>query len=146
MVTEGILLRRLQQDPELAGVGLVIFDEFHERSLEGDFALALCLEVRAALRDDLRLLVMSATIDPAPVSRLLGNAPVVTCGTTLFPVTVVHCRLRPARTAAAATIWRPTSPRRSGTPARTAGRHPGLSPRGRGNPPDPGIADPAGPG
>jgi ATP-dependent helicase HrpB len=90
VVTEGILLRRLQQDPELSGVGLVIFDEFHERSLEGDFALALCLEVRAALRDDLRLLVMSATMDPAPVSRLLGNAPVVTCGTTLYPVTVLH--------------------------------------------------------
>ena len=90
VVTEGILLRRLQQDPELPGVGLVIFDEFHERSLDGDFALALCLEVRAALREDLRLLVMSATINPEPVSRLLGNAPVVTCGTTLFPVTVVH--------------------------------------------------------
>ena len=90
VVTEGILLRRLQQDPELTGVRLVIFDEFHERSLEGDFALALCLEVRAALREDLRLLVMSATLDPAPVSRLLGNAPVVTCGTTLYPVAVVH--------------------------------------------------------
>ncbi|MHB1351425.1 MAG: ATP-dependent helicase HrpB [Desulfobulbaceae bacterium] len=90
VVTEGILLRRLQQDPELAGVGLIIFDEFHERSLEGDFALALSLEVRAALREDLRLLVMSATLDPVPVSRLLGEAPVVTCGTTLFPVTVLH--------------------------------------------------------
>ncbi|HBI16009.1 MAG TPA: ATP-dependent helicase HrpB [Desulfobulbaceae bacterium] len=90
VVTEGILLRRLQQDPELAGVGLVIFDEFHERSLDGDFALALCLEVRAALRDDLRLLVMSATLDPAPVSRLLGDAPVVACGTIQYPVAVVH--------------------------------------------------------
>ena len=90
VITEGILLRRLQQDPELAGVGLVIFDEFHERSLEGDFALALCLEVREILRADLRLLVMSATMDPAPVSRLLGDVPVVVCATTLYPVSVVH--------------------------------------------------------
>ena len=63
VVTEGILTRRLQRDPELAGVGLVIFDEFHERSLRADLGLALTLDVREALRPDLRVLVMSATLD-----------------------------------------------------------------------------------
>ena len=97
VVTEGILTRRLQQDPELAGTGLVIFDEFHERSLESDLALALCLEVRTVLRDDLRLLVMSATMDPGPVSDLLGGAPVITCHGTMYPVESVSLP-PPART------------------------------------------------
>ncbi|GBE13649.1 ATP-dependent RNA helicase HrpB [bacterium BMS3Bbin14] len=97
VITEGILTRRLQQDPELPGVGLVIFDEFHERSLESDVALALCLEARAALRDDLRLLVMSATIAAEPVGRLLGGAPVVTCRGKMYPVEVRHLP-PPART------------------------------------------------
>ncbi|MDA8229858.1 MAG: ATP-dependent helicase HrpB [Magnetospirillum sp.] len=86
VVTEGVLTRMLQDDPELAGVGAVIFDEFHERSLNADFGLALCLEVRAALRPDLRLVVMSATIDGAPVSRLMGDCPVVTSEGRAFPV------------------------------------------------------------
>jgi ATP-dependent helicase HrpB len=90
VVTGGILLRRLQRDPELSGVGLIIFDEFHERSLESDLALALCLEVRGALRDDLRLLVMSATINPGPVSGLLGGAPTITCRGRVHPVEVRH--------------------------------------------------------
>ncbi len=77
VVTEGILTRRLQQDPGLQGVGLVIFDEFHERSLHADLALALCLDVMENLRDDLRLLVMSATLDSRAVADLLGNAPVI---------------------------------------------------------------------
>ncbi len=72
IVTEGILTRRLQQDPELSDVALVIFDEFHERSLHADLALSLCLDVQAALRDDLKLLVMSATIDMDAVQRLLA--------------------------------------------------------------------------
>lgn len=97
VITEGILTRRLQQDPELAGTGLVIFDEFHERSLESDLALALCLEIRSALRDDLRLLVMSATMDPGPVSNLLGGAPVITCQGTMYPVELVSLP-PPART------------------------------------------------
>jgi ATP-dependent helicase HrpB len=88
VVTEGILIRRLQGDPELTGVGLVIFDEFHERGLDNDLALALCLEMRNALREDLRLLVMSATMDPATVSGLMGGAPVITCRGRTYPVEV----------------------------------------------------------
>ena len=86
VVTEGILTRMLQNDPELAGVGAVIFDEFHERSLNADFGLALCLEVREALRDDLILLAMSATLDAEPVAKLMGDAPVVTSEGRSFPV------------------------------------------------------------
>jgi ATP-dependent helicase HrpB len=78
VVTEGILTRRLQADPGLEGVGLVIFDEFHERSLHADLALALCLDVQRGLREDLRLLVMSATLEATPVAELLGGVPVVT--------------------------------------------------------------------
>ncbi|HEY0398656.1 MAG TPA: DEAD/DEAH box helicase, partial [Acidimicrobiia bacterium] len=74
VVTEGILTRRLQQDPSLPGVGLVIFDEFHERNLHADLALALTLDARPALRPDLRLLVMSATIDTARIAALLSRA------------------------------------------------------------------------
>ena len=86
VVTEGILTRMLQSDPELAGVGLVIFDEFHERSLNADLGLALCLEVRGALREDLKLLVMSATLDAGPVAALMGGAPVVTSAGRAWPV------------------------------------------------------------
>ena len=86
VVTEGILTRMIQSDPELQGVGLVIFDEFHERSLNADLGLALCLEVRGALRPDLRLLVMSATLDAAPVAALMGAAPVITSEGRAFPV------------------------------------------------------------
>ncbi|WP_071672851.1 ATP-dependent helicase HrpB [Nioella nitratireducens] len=86
VVTEGILTRMLQDNPELPGVGAVIFDEFHERSLNADLGLALTWEVRGALRDDLLLLVMSATLDAAPVAALLDNAPVVTSEGKAFPV------------------------------------------------------------
>ncbi len=86
VVTEGILTRRMQSDPGLEGVGAVIFDEFHERSLNADFGLALCLEARAALRPDLMLLVMSATLDAAPVAALMGDAPVITSEGRAFPV------------------------------------------------------------
>jgi ATP-dependent helicase HrpB len=74
VVTEGILTRRLQQDPSLPGAGLVIFDEFHERNLHADLALALILDARPAFRPDLRLLVMSATLDTARIAALLGSA------------------------------------------------------------------------
>ncbi len=87
-VTEGVLLRRLQEDPELTGVGTVIFDEFHERSLETDLNLALLLDVRRGLRPELRILVMSATLELEAVSRLLGNAPVVEAPGRQFPVEV----------------------------------------------------------
>ncbi|UVI32607.1 ATP-dependent helicase HrpB [Paenibacillus spongiae] len=77
VITEGVLTRMLQSDPALEGVGIVIFDEFHERHLHSDLGLALCLQSQSLLREDLRLLVMSATIDTGPVSELLGGAPVV---------------------------------------------------------------------
>jgi ATP-dependent helicase HrpB len=86
VVTEGILTRRLQQDPELAGTGLVIFDEFHERSLDADFGLALTLDIQRGLRDDLRILVMSATLDAARVAAHLGDAPVIAAPGRVFPV------------------------------------------------------------
>jgi ATP-dependent helicase HrpB len=86
VVTEGILNRRLQQDPELAGTGVVIFDEFHERSLDTDLGLALVLDVQRHLRPDLRVLVMSATLDTGPIAQLLGEAPVLTSSHRPFPV------------------------------------------------------------
>ncbi len=86
VVTEGILTRRLQGDPELSGTGLVIFDEFHERSLDGDLGLALTLDIQRGLRDDLKILVMSATLDAARVSAHLGNAPVIDAPGRVFPV------------------------------------------------------------
>lgn len=95
VVTEGVLTRRMQDDPELAGVGLVIFDEFHERSLQGDLALALCLDVMTGLREDLKLLIMSATLDTGAISRLLGDAPVVMGQGQSYPVGVEHCRTEP---------------------------------------------------
>ena len=88
VVTEGILTRRLQADPGLEGVSLVIFDEFHERSLNADLALALCLDARRNLREDLALLVMSATLDAGPVAALLGGATVVDAPGKTFAVDV----------------------------------------------------------
>ena len=86
VVTEGILTRMIQSDPSLPGIGAIIFDEFHERSLNADLGLALALECRAAFRDDLLLIVMSATLDAAPVADLMGGAPVVTSQGVSFPV------------------------------------------------------------
>ncbi len=85
VVTEGILTRRIQHDPELAGVGAVIFDEFHERSLNADLGLALCLEVAGALRDNLMLVAMSATLDAEPVAALM-DAPMITSEGRSYPV------------------------------------------------------------
>ena len=95
VVTEGILTRMLQSDPELPGIGAVIFDEFHERSLNADLGLALTWEVRGALREDLVLLVMSATLDAGPVAALLDDAPVITSHGQSFPVET-RWRDRPA--------------------------------------------------
>jgi len=86
VVTEGILTRILQDDPALEPYGAVLFDEFHERSLQADLGLALTLETIQALREDLRLVVMSATLDAEPVARLMNNAPVVTSTGRSFPV------------------------------------------------------------
>ena len=86
VVTEGVLTRILRSDPALEAYGLVIFDEFHERSLPGDLGLALTLQVRQFLRPDLRILVMSATLDGAPIAKLLGDAPIITSEGRAFPV------------------------------------------------------------
>ncbi|HEY9227844.1 MAG TPA: ATP-dependent helicase HrpB, partial [Gemmatimonadaceae bacterium] len=86
VVTEGVLTRRLQRDPTLDGVGIVIFDEFHERSLDADLGLALTMRTRALVRDDLRILAMSATLDGQAVSSLLGGAPIITSEGRAFPV------------------------------------------------------------
>lgn len=94
VVTEGILTRMLQSDPALPGVGAIIFDEFHERSLHADLGLALCLDAARALRPDLRVLVMSATLDTDAVARLLGNAQVITSPGRTHPVET-HYRDRP---------------------------------------------------
>jgi len=86
VITEGVFTRLILDDPELTGVAAILFDEFHERSLDGDLGLALALDVQAALREDLRLLPMSATLDAAGISRLLGDAPVVESKGRSFPV------------------------------------------------------------
>ncbi|MGX9178740.1 ATP-dependent helicase HrpB [Mesorhizobium sp. BHbdii] len=88
VVTEGVLSRMILDDPELPGVSAVFFDEFHERSLDGDFGLALALDVQGALRPELRLLVMSATLDGGRVSRLLSGAPVIESEGRAFPVDI----------------------------------------------------------
>ncbi len=86
VITEGVFTRMILDDPELNGISAILFDEFHERSLDGDLGLALSLEVQSALREDLRLLPMSATLDAAGVSKLLGNAPVIESKGRSFPV------------------------------------------------------------
>jgi ATP-dependent helicase HrpB len=95
VVTEGVLARRLQGDPELGGVGLVVFDEFHERSIHADLALALCLDVARSLRQDLRVLVMSATLETEPLAVLLGGVPVVRGEGRQYPVELRYLE-RPA--------------------------------------------------
>lgn len=91
VVTEGILARRLQDDPALDGVGVVIFDEYHLRNLDSDLALALCLSGRELLRDEppLKLLLMSATLEGARLSKVLNDAPVVTSEGRMYPVSTV---------------------------------------------------------
>ena len=86
VVTEGVFARRILDDPALEGVAAILFDEFHERSLDGDVGLALALDVQSGLREDLRLLVMSATLDGARVAAMMGDAPVVLSEGRAFPV------------------------------------------------------------
>ena len=86
VVTEGVLTRLLAGNPELDGYGTILFDEFHERSLQADLGLALALETQRLIRPELRLLVMSATLNCGPVSELLGGAPVISCEGRMFPV------------------------------------------------------------
>jgi ATP-dependent helicase HrpB len=98
-LTEGVLTRQLLDDPFLEGVGAVVIDEFHERNLEGDLAIALLREVQREVRPDLRIVVMSATLDAEPVSRYLAGCPIVRVGGGLFPVTITY---RPAERPASA--------------------------------------------
>jgi len=86
VVTEGILTARLQSDPSLEDVGVVIFDEFHERNLNSDLGLALCLEIQEALREELKILIMSATLDPNPVAAMMGNVPILISQGRSWPV------------------------------------------------------------
>jgi ATP-dependent helicase HrpB len=91
VVTEGILTRRIQSDPALEGIAMVIFDEFHERSIHADLALALCLDIQRNLREDLKIIVMSATMDCLPVAGLLGNAPIISSEGRHFSVDERYC-------------------------------------------------------
>ncbi|MUT67042.1 ATP-dependent helicase HrpB [Paenibacillus sp. NEAU-GSW1] len=90
VVTEGVLTRMLQEDPALEQIGAVLFDEFHERHLHGDLGLALCLQTQSLLRDDLRIVVMSATLAAEPVSELLGGAPVISSKGRTYPVDSIY--------------------------------------------------------
>ena len=90
VVTEGVFSRMILDDPELSGVSAVLYDEFHERSLDADFGLALALDVQSALRDDLKIIVMSATLDVERIARLLDDAPVLTSEGRSFPVDIRH--------------------------------------------------------
>lgn len=89
-MTTGIFLRRIQDDPFLEGIGAIVFDEFHERSLDVDLALAMARKAQREVRKDLRLVVMSATLDPAPVARFLGDALVVESAGRSYPVEIRH--------------------------------------------------------
>ncbi|HEX5637105.1 MAG TPA: helicase-related protein, partial [Gammaproteobacteria bacterium] len=90
VVTEGILTRLLQSDPELADVALVIFDEFHERNLHADLSLAFCLQSQELLRPDLKILIMSATLNTESISRLLDNAPIIISEGRSYPVENIY--------------------------------------------------------
>ena len=100
VVTEGVLTSFLQRDAALQGVGAILFDEFHERSLQADLGLALCLDVQATLRPELRLLIMSATLAADPLAKLLQDAPIVRASGKLYPVEVRYLRADPKRTRA----------------------------------------------
>ena len=95
VVTDGLFLRRLQDDPSLEGVGCVIFDELHERGLETDLSFALVREAQVALREDLRMVAMSATLDPGPVAERLGGAPIVESAGRMFPVETRYLEREP---------------------------------------------------
>jgi ATP-dependent helicase HrpB len=95
VVTEAILTRRIQNDPLLEGVAMVIFDEFHERSIHADLGLALCLDLQRQVRDDLRILVMSATLVCEPLSGLMGGAPIISSSGRSFPVQELYLEDQP---------------------------------------------------
>ena len=88
VLTEGLFVRMLQDDPLLERVGVVVFDEFHERTLDADLSLAIARRLQAEVRPDLKMLVMSATLDPAPIARFLGDCPQIESPGRLHPVAI----------------------------------------------------------
>ena len=134
IVTEGVFTRLVLDDPMLEGIAAVLFDEFHERSLDGDLGLALARDAQQGLREDLRLLVMSATIDGARVAALLGDAPVIASEGRAFPVETRYLGRDAAADRAAGRR------RRRARDARGSGLGAGVSARRRGNPPHPDAA------
>lgn len=92
IITEGVLTARLQQDPELSGMDIILFDEFHERSLNSDFGLVLCLEVQETLREDLKLVIMSATLDADQLTQFLPNASAIFCEGRSYPIEVHYSK------------------------------------------------------
>ncbi|MEC0249587.1 helicase-related protein, partial [Paenibacillus chitinolyticus] len=103
VITEGVLTRMLQRDPSLEGAGIVLFDEFHERNLAADLGLALCLQSQSLLREDLKLLVMSATLEGDAVASLMNGASVVTSEGRMYPVETRY-RREPVKGPAAAAV------------------------------------------
>lgn len=95
VVTDGVFSRMALNDPELSGIDVVLFDEFHERSLDVDYGLALAIDIREALRPDLKLAVMSATLDASPVAKLLGHAPIIESQGRSFPVELRYMPRKP---------------------------------------------------
>ncbi|MEQ1831212.1 MAG: DEAD/DEAH box helicase, partial [Pirellula sp.] len=95
VATEGVLLRRLQDDAGLSDTNIVLLDEFHERSLDSDLFLGMLRRVQQALRDDLRIVIMSATIDANLIQSQLGNAPIVRVDSPSFPVSIRYCYSKP---------------------------------------------------
>ncbi|PCJ91900.1 MAG: ATP-dependent helicase HrpB [Hyphomicrobiales bacterium] len=104
VVTEGVFTRMILDQPELPGIGAVLFDEFHERSLDADLGLALALDVQSALRDDLKLMVLSATIDASAVSALMGDAPVISSKGRAYPVETFYVPGKPRISIVAQTV------------------------------------------
>lgn len=94
VVTDGVFLRRLQSDPFLEGIGVVLFDEFHERNLNTDLALAMTRRVQQTVRPDLKIVVMSATLQVEPIAAFLGNCPIVESQGRAFPVEIQYARIR----------------------------------------------------
>ncbi len=95
VLTEGVFTKQVLNNPDLSGISAILFDEFHERSLDGDLGLALALDVQGALREDLRLIVMSATLDKTGTSRVLGNAPVIVSEGRQFPIETRYLGRKP---------------------------------------------------
>ncbi len=105
VVTEGVLLRKLQTDPFLEGVGAILFDEFHERNINSDLALGMVRRIQQEVRSDLKVVVMSATLAPEPISRYLNNCPIVESLGRTYPVTIEYLKQRDRRSSVELAAW-----------------------------------------